>query len=498
MSRNSLFTSEGIINASIADKEYIYILYTGVNAKRIFFVLLQNKIKVSGFVISNPVVESEIYGLKLFTIEETDEDNPAYVADPAQWDSFKEKIDEEKIFFVDEEYQSSEFTFVENGKAVKCNGALTVTMILSRVEKKQPVFLVRPEDYEFWENLINVLKNRVQDALIISLDSESEKIYELLYYDLEKIIIFVCIFDHKNISELLLGLGLKQTYHFALIGNSFSGHITDKYHGFDWYLGNTFVQKEQYPGFYIYEDEKSVKKLVILGNSATDPLFYPQKTWAEMLWENYAAKKKDIAVYNGAVADYNSTNEVIKLFRDVLLLQPDIVVSYSGIIDFRKYVVDYPYLNLNLMRTSAKWEETSNKEAVYGLVDYRSAYERWLENEKIMWQICNMHNITFYGILQPWLGSDRKNSWEKLQIWSNYYWQIEFPQFDDYIDNAKEFKKRIRQDVKKNDWLYDFTDIFEEIDDSDIYYDSIHVNERGNMIVANKMSQIIKIGGGQN
>lgn len=102
-----------------------------------------------------------------------------------------------------------------------------------------------------------------------------------------------------------------------------------------------------------------------------------------------------------------------------------------------------------------------------------------------------MKGITFWGILQPWLGSGQENAWEKLQIWSDHYWQIVFPQFESYIDNVREFKERIREDVQENVWLYDFTDIFLSIEDSDIYFDSIHVNEYGNRIVAEKFNEIL-------
>lgn len=497
MLKNSLFTSEGMINAAILGKKQIFILYTGINAKRLFFCLLQNKVKVLGFATINSDRVSELYGLKVFRLEEIDEEDSVYVADKEQWDSFQGKIDPEKVYLANVlECQTDVFTFVENGKNVKCNAALMLTMMLSRMEKKRSVFLINFKDYDFWKNLLDVLKDKIQDATVISLDTESDKIYDLLYDDLEKIIFFVCIFSHQKISEFLVKLGLKPTYHFVVIGNSFSGHVTDKYSGFDWYLGNTFVQKKEYPGFYIHGEVNSVKKkLVILGNSATDPLFYPQKSWSEMLWEIYRKREIDITIFNGAVTDYSSMNEVIKLFRDVLLLQPDIVVSYSGIIDFRSYVKDFPYLNLNLMRTSSNWKELNNKEVIYGLTDHRSAYERWLDNEKIMQQICDRKGIAFYGILQPWLGSECKDAWKKLQMWSDYYWQVEFPQFSEYIDNAKEFKIRIEEDVKRNDWLYDFTDIFKEIDDPDIYYDSIHVNERGNLIVAEKLFEIVTIEG---
>lgn len=326
-------------------------------------------------------------------------------------------------------------------------------------------------------------------------DTDSEQIYDLMYLDIEKLMVFISLFGYKEMEETLISIGLKPTQNFVHISNSFSGHITDKYFGFDWLLGNTFVGKIDEKccnGFYVHSNTKAPSyKIVILGNSTTDPLFYPQKSWPEMLWEKYIARHIDVIIYNGAITDYSSNNEVIKFIRDVLRLDPDIVVSYSGVIDFGEYIPDYPYVNLNLMRTSKEWEEKSNKKVVYGLEDHRSAYERWLENETIIHQICEMKGISFSAVLQPWIGSDCVAPTEKLQIWNDYYWEVEYPQFNKYISNAQEFKERIVADVKKNDWLHDFTNIFEQIDDTDIYYDSIHVNEIGNQIVAEKFYELI-------
>lgn len=486
------FVSDDIVDSELLkEKRKIYILSIDNSSKKIFFLLLQYKVKVSGFAVRKKSSKTELYGLRILSTEEIEKNDSIYITSKDEKDTFRDIIDDGKIYFIEEErFEENEFTFEENGKVRKCNAALMVQMILSRVPKRQTVFLVKSEQYDFWKNLTLVLQEKIQDITFISIDEESERIYDLMYCDLDKLVIFICIFEAEGVTQILSELGLKATYHYVYIHNSFSGHVTDKYYGFDWYLGNSFLTETELPGFYIHGDVKSSqKKLVLLGNSATDPLFYPQTSWPEMLWER--CKENQVVICNGAITDYSSTNEVIKLLRDVLLLKPDIVISYSGIIDFREYVPGYPYLNLNLMRTSKKWESDSGKEVIYGIKDNRSAYERWIENEKIMYSLCRMNDILFVGILQPWIGSERKQAGEKLQIWNDNYWSIAFPQFDKFVSNAKEFKEKIRIDVEKYEWLHDFTDIFSEIDDADIYYDSIHVNELGNAVVAEKIGELL-------
>lgn len=491
----NVFNENGVINSDLFDlNKQIYVLFSGVNAKIIFFLLLQYRIKIRGFVVKEKQDRDELYGLPFISIELAEEDS-FFVTDTDGRNMFQDVVCGTRIYLLEQTLPEwKEFTFMEDGKIRKCNAALMITMILSRVHKRQAVFLINSKDYDFWRNLTNVLENEVKEPLIIAVDKESETIYDLAYCDIDRLIVFISVFECSWITEILIEMGLKQTQNFVYIHNSFSGNVTDKYWGFDWLLGNTFKQELDCPGFYIHGDKKgSGKKIVLLGNSASDPLFYPQKSWPEMFCENCQKHQVESIVYNGAVTDYSSINEMIKLLRDALLIKPDIVISYSGIIDFREYVPGFPYLNLNLMRTSTRWESENDKEVIYGLADNRSAYERWISNEKIMNQVCQIQGISFYGILQPWLGSDRSNAWEKLQMWSDYYWQVAFPQFDKFVSNAKEFKRKIQTDVKENEWLYDFTNIFSWIDDDDIYFDSIHVNEQGNQIVAEKIGELLEL-----
>ena len=39
--------------------------------------------------------------------------------------------------------------------------------------------------------------------------------------------------------------------------------------------------------------------------------------------------------------------------------------------------------------------------------------------------------------------------------------------------------------------MFDFTGIFSEIEDSDIFFDSIHVNERGNQIISERVGNLL-------
>lgn len=494
MTDNRVFVSEGIINPVLLDRrKSIYILGVTTDCKKIFYQLLQYKVKVAGFIVEKKQEMQTLYGLKILQLDEAKEKNSVYVIAKDEWDLLSDLIQNDNIFFAEtKDLQQNEFLFLEDGIEKRCNASLMLTMILSRTKKKKAVFLIHSCDYDFWANLREVLQDEIEEATLISIDQEIEKIYDLMYCDMDKLIIFISVFETKEISEMLLELGFKQTQHFVFLHNSFSGNTTDRYEGFDWLLGNTYKLSKDYPGYYINGDlADNHKKIVVLGNSATDPLFYPQKAWPEMLWEKCMEKQIPVTICNGAITDYNSSNELIKMLRDIIAMKPDIVISYSGFIDFREYVPEYPYLNLNLMRTSREWEKNQDREVIYGIKDQRSAYERWINNEKMMHQICQVHQISFYGVLQPWIGSEYENPCVKLKTWSEHYWKIAFPQFENLVENAKEFKEKIRYDIEENSWLFDFTDIFSEIEDAEIYFDSIHVNEYGNEVVSEKIGRML-------
>lgn len=445
--------------------ENIYIKGAGVEAVRIFYDLLLENILVKGFASNDTDVEDidNLYGIPVYKAVEG---------------------------VIVEELEDKEM----NNKHL--NLPLMLTMIHSRFHNRPVFFVIHEETREFWTNLIETM--RLEEASVISVENEMERIYELGYLDTEKLIVAIATQDmEEEISDNLKCIGLEETKNILYIHNSFSGTFTSEYKGFDWMLGNTYFPESAIPGFYKYsslegENDEDVFKIVVLGNSTTDPLFYRQTSWTEYLCQKYRENNKKCIVYNGAMTDYSSGNELLKLIRDVVHLSPDVVISYSGIIDFRDYEPGYPWINLNLKRTTKAWCETnSQKKLVLGIKDNRDAYTRWLQNEKIMQAICQSMGIRFFGVLQPWIGSEISGSNKYLKGWYYNYWREVYPEFKDYLNNADRFIKGIKEDSQKFDWLKDFTNIFSKYAPEELYYDSIHVNELGNQIVAENMLKVL-------
>ena len=256
----------------------------------------------------------------------------------------------------------------DSGITEKWNMALMLTMINSRFHNRPVVFIIQEAMREFWTNLIVTMK--LEDASIISVENGMDEIYELSYQDTERLIVAIAVADmEEEVAESLKLLGLEETKNILYIHNSFSGNFTSEYKGFDWMLGNTYAPESSLPGFCEYrsfdgESADEVLRIVVLGNSAADPFFYRQTSWPEYLSQIYREKGKKCIIWNGAITDYNSGNELTKLIRDAIHLSPDIIISYSGVIDFRNYKQGYPFINLNLQRTTEKWCETNPQKAL--------------------------------------------------------------------------------------------------------------------------------------
>ena len=105
-------------------------------------------------------------------------------------------------------------------------------------------------------------------------------------------------------------------------------------------------------------------------------------------------------------------------------------------------------------------------------------------------QICKSHKVDFYWIFQPLVFYGEKKLNPKEIIWKRKGSSSIQPKFYEYF--YEEFKKKNKSFIeKKNINFHDLTDIFNDILDQ-TYIESGHLNRLGNLIVANKISDILK------
>jgi hypothetical protein len=271
--------------------------------------------------------------------------------------------------------------------------------------------------------------------------------------------------------------------------------------------------------------------IVCLGGSTTEPFLATLKkeidekwsivangTWSEELTRIMENKQIHGTIFCGGTGDYNTSNDLLKLLRDVLEIRPDIVISYGGVNDlcrrrdFKMYSYKYyqsltkPQLGKssifpNLIRyisikyISKKKIERKPIELYGGVKSNLNETEYMIRNWKIMNEICKLHEIKFYGVCQPCIGSTeltRNNEELIFNKWSGLLHDdtLWHPCFDVLVKNYDQ----IRTEILQHDFMYDFSDIFDNHDLNIIYpyhRDIWHISQEGNRIVAEKMFEML-------
>ena len=107
------------------------------------------------------------------------------------------------------------------------------------------------------------------------------------------------------------------------------------------------------------------------------------------------SKGNPICILNGACGAHNSWNEFCKIQRDLPSYKPDIVISFSGINDFKNHVhPENPYLNTHLIK------EMSESGAFSGVLIPPTIHDHadaWLQRSLYMHSVCQCSALVFYG-----------------------------------------------------------------------------------------------------
>jgi len=191
-------------------------------------------------------------------------------------------------------------------------------------------------------------------------------------------------------------------------------------------------------GFVAYADpaDRNRLRIVALGGSTTEPYFmmrqndptsYSHESWPFFLQQQLDALGIPAVVFNGGVAGYSTNQELLKLLRDVLPLQPDVVLSLSGVNDQgfahsdKKHPMVHPHqartfstlagarepsrllpntiaLARNLLAPQAPLEVTFGPEV------QTAPWTQWERNLRLMHAACDEFGVSFLAFRQPAVG----------------------------------------------------------------------------------------------
>lgn len=299
---------------------------------------------------------------------------------------------------------------------------------------------------------------------------------------------FIWIYDIGK-AEKLKTLGLK--YFEDYVSNIYSWDITmEKRLVLDVNLGHNWLTDSKYPGIVVYgKDYTDDYKIAVLGSSTTDGAMYPFRSWPELLYEKL--NMKYLTIFNCGTAGYTSGQELLRMIRDVLLLNPDMIVIYDGFNDTGIYDERYPFAfdymrmvfdfaNLH-MEVPVDYMRDNWSEVCFGIESQGNLFENWFSNIQIMYAIATQKKIKFYSFFQPMLSSKKeKSEYEKNIVVSVRGMKVKKQQsFREYMSKASDIP----------DYIYNLSHIFDGQDD--IYMDICHVWEKGNEIIAEEIKKII-------
>lgn len=322
--------------------------------------------------------------------------------------------------------------------------------------------------------------------------------HDLLYENADKI--KIVIIEPKNLEKLFkIGLCSKDKLDNCLL--LFEYNLLKGVYPLDPTLGYNILGDAEYHGFVSFGDRETKYTIVTLGGSTTDAFYaaYATKTkiksWSEILADKLKKEGISAKILCGGVAGYKSSQELLKLIRDVVPLNPDMVVTYNGFNELADIWADhfngeFPFLNhfqkdlfsaiVNIKKTGYATKYT------FGLDSKCGYYMNWKNSVIMMHLICEGYGIKYISVLQP----NFYNQVENLGGKSDKEILMHMGLSDKYRNEMKRFFDERDHDKWHPNWLKDLRTIFHGIDN--VYYDTCHVWEKGNEIIADKMLEFVK------
>ncbi len=264
-------------------------------------------------------------------------------------------------------------------------------------------------------------------------------------------------------------------------------------------------------GFVVLENRSDPKpiKIVILGESTSDPYLF-NGNWPWGLHEILTHKNISHVIYNGAVSGYTSSQQLLKLIRDVLYLEkPDIIIAFNGLTDvpatgdiveshvgihvYQKFLFDVlagnpadgrdprilPNSQFGLKQLARKFFFRKPTFVQYGVVNV-DALGTFVNNIKIMNAVCKTKNFSFFHFLGQ-IEQSPKQKDEKM-------YQPKIYQFsEEKRASVHEFFKQSEQLLKSEKYSVSLYNVLPA--DEPLFVDIGHLNPTGSKIIAEKIFQ---------
>ncbi len=288
-------------------------------------------------------------------------------------------------------------------------------------------------------------------------------------------------------------MNTKVTTPYENLGEAFPYEKPD-YSVYDPFLGYS-KKNNAIPGYDIWPEGEGLKDkdivILTIGGSTTD---FGSARWPAFLGDILIDQGVNAVILNGGVAGYSSSQELIKVLRDLPSIKPDLVVSLSGINDFTwgHTRPEYPLLHSYQRRVADYLCESTEAfgDWVGGLPHRDDKSEVWLRNMRLMQALCIDAGTQLLCCLQPTMiyGDYNLNEQERtnmLEPFASKYMN----DGSIYRDVAIGFYNSVRYKLQSQPDSYahccDLSLLFDG--KVKLYRDYRHQNEAGDRVLAQAM-----------
>jgi hypothetical protein len=286
-----------------------------------------------------------------------------------------------------------------------------------------------------------------------------------------------------------------------------------------------YFQKGNIDSFF---DNKEINSLVelaprlerpiiaTLGGSTTAAFEFPdESSWPEELARLLGQNNLSGTVINFGNSAYKSSQEMLVFIRDVLQLNPNIVISYDAVNDGFNYLKDYPiyssyttttydyvancdrnkfvYLpnSVFYLMKICQYNKNNTQKVFYGVKSNRTVDEVLIDNWNIIKAICDFHGIRYYCVLQPFACNSEITTTPELL---KRHWKGKHGGNPEIREQLLKMCHLVREKMKDNVHFKDFSACFNEYDSKKIFVwedDTCHVSLKGNRIIAENMFKML-------
>lgn len=255
-----------------------------------------------------------------------------------------------------------------------------------------------------------------------------------------------------------------------------------------WKLTNNCIRLE-----HVEPGAKDTLVIFVTGGSTSD-LGMDPGNWPIRLFEKLKARRQSFILYDGAVAAYGSSQEVLKLLRDGLPLKPDIHISYNGANEYQNPYFVSPHeqafyrqalfaaqagpvlpKTIFLLRELLGLDKSTMVLKAYPVSD---GVESWKRNMATMETLARGNDYRFIALLQPVVGigqvRDTKHD----------------PNVQPVLQEYQHFYPGALEHARQAPYIGDLTHLFDDVGDR-AFRDDCHILPEYQERVADTVLQVL-------